>query len=174
MPELVAPTARMHAAWLESHREWGPGLHEDGFGLWASDEVDSADGFADWVRRLNDQADSTRPLDPGRVRCTYRWIVEGERVLGAITLRHELNDVARRVIGHVGYGIRPSARGRGLATWALGRMLVRARVLGLNRVLITCEVDNIASARTIEHHGAVLEDVRDTELGPVRRYWVTL
>jgi predicted acetyltransferase len=39
-------------------------------------------------------------------------------------------------------------------------------------VLISCEVDNIASANTIEHKGGVLEDVRDTELGAVRRYWI--
>ncbi len=174
MPELIAPTVRLHAAWLSAHREWGPGLHEDGFGLWASDEVDSPDGFAAWVRRLNDQADPAKPLDAGRVRCTYRWIVEGDQVLGAITLRHELNDIALRVIGHVGYGIRPSARGRGLATWALGRMLGEARTLGLDRVLVTCEADNVASARTIERNGGALEGVRDTELGPVRRYWVTL
>ncbi|WP_257028221.1 GNAT family N-acetyltransferase [Micromonospora purpureochromogenes] len=66
-----------------------------------------------------------------------------------IALRHELNDFLLRVGGHVGYGIRPSARRRGLATWALGRMLGEARALGLDRVLITCEVDNIASAKTM-------------------------
>jgi predicted acetyltransferase len=41
-------------------------------------------------------------------------------------------------------------------------------------VLITCEVDNIASAKTIEHQGGVLEDVRDTELSAVRRYWIKI
>jgi len=25
MPDLVAPTARLHIAWLEAHEEWGPG-----------------------------------------------------------------------------------------------------------------------------------------------------
>ncbi|WP_231925194.1 GNAT family N-acetyltransferase [Micromonospora purpureochromogenes] len=105
---------------------------------------------------------------------TYRWIVDSERVLGGIALRHELNDFLLRVGGHVGYGIRPSARRRGLATWAPGRMLGDARALGLDRVLITCEVDNIGSAKTIEHHGGVLEDVRDTEPGTARRYWIKL
>jgi hypothetical protein len=41
MPELIAPTACLHAAWLGAHAEWGPGAHEDGFGLLPSDEVDS-------------------------------------------------------------------------------------------------------------------------------------
>ncbi|WP_309244504.1 GNAT family N-acetyltransferase [Micromonospora parastrephiae] len=131
-------------------------------------------GFAAWVTRLNDRSDPAKPLDAGQVRCTYRWIVEDDRVLGGIALRHELNDFLLRVAGHIGYGIRPSARRRGLATWALGRMLGEARALGLDRVLLACEVDNIASARTIEQHGGVLEDIRDTELGPARRYWITL
>jgi predicted acetyltransferase len=94
-------------------------------------------------------------------------------VLGGIALRHELNDCVLRV-GHIGYGIRPSSRRRGLATWALGRILDEARVLGLDRVLITCAVDNTASVKTIERHGGVLEDVRDTELGTVRRYWIKI
>jgi predicted acetyltransferase len=61
---------------------------------------------------------------------------------------------------------------RGLAIWALGRMLGEARVLGLDRVLIVCEAGNVASAKTIERRGGVLEDVRVTEHGPVRRYWI--
>ncbi|MET8230574.1 GNAT family N-acetyltransferase [Micromonospora sp. NPDC005298] len=174
MPELTVPTVRLHDAWLEAHDEWGPGVHEDGFGLRPSDEVRSPDGFAAWVRRLVDQADPAKPLGAGQVRCTHRWIVKDDRVLGGIALRHELNDFLLNVAGHIGYGIRPSARRRGLATWALGRMLVEARALGLDRVLIACAVDNVASARTVERLGGVLEGIRDTELGPARRYWITL
>jgi predicted acetyltransferase len=171
MPDLIAPTVRLHAAWIEAHDEWGPGLHEDGFGLHSSDEVHSPAGFAAWVARLTAQADPAKPVDAGRVHCTYRWIVEDDRVLGAIALRHKLND-RLMLLGHIGYGIRPSARRRGLATWALGRMLGEARELGLDRVMIVCAADNIASAKTIEHHGGVLEDVLDTEWGRARRYWV--
>ncbi|HEY0540647.1 MAG TPA: hypothetical protein VGD53_19915 [Actinoallomurus sp.] len=40
MRELIAPTTRLHTAWLEAHEEWGPGRHEDGFGLRPSEEVD--------------------------------------------------------------------------------------------------------------------------------------
>ena len=51
-------------------------------------------------------------------------------------------------------------------------MLDEAHTLGLDRVLLVCYVDNLASAKTIEHHGGVLEDIRHTELGTVRRYWI--
>ncbi len=174
MPDLIAPTVSRHAAWLEAHHEWGPGRHEDGFGLRPTDQVESPSGFAAWVARLQAQAQAgPRTAGTGRpVACTYRWIVAGERVLGAIALRHELDNFLFRVGGHIGYGIRPSERRRGLATWALGEMLLEARRLGLDRVLVTCEPANVASIRTIEHHGGVLDDIRDTELGPVRRHWI--
>ncbi|MGY4394453.1 GNAT family N-acetyltransferase [Streptomyces sp. TE12347] len=168
MPELVAPTTHLRSAWLEAHDEWGPGLHEDGFGLEPADEVDSPTGFATWVARL---ADGPKAAGTGR-GCTYRWIVEGDRVLGGIALRHGLDDQVPQ-FGHIGYGIRPSSRRRGLATWALGRVLTEAWALGLDRVLMVCAVDNLASVRTIERHGGLLEGTRDTEHGPVRRYWIT-
>jgi len=172
MPELIAPAAGLHAAWLQAHHEWGPGAHEDGFGLHSSDEVDSAAGFAAWVARLTAQADRAKPVEAGRVHCTYRWIVEDGQVLGAIALRHELNE-RLILLGHIGYGIRPSARRRGLASWALGQMLGEARALGLDRVLVACEAGNVASAKTIERCGGVLEDTRDTEHGSIRRYWIS-
>ncbi|MFD1521217.1 GNAT family N-acetyltransferase [Pseudonocardia yunnanensis] len=162
MAELVEPTTHLYSAWRAARDDWGAGTHEDGFGLLAADAVETPDGFETWVRRLQGEQDST-----------YRWIVEGEDLLGAIALRHRLEDGALDV-GQVGYGIRPSARRRGLATWALGQILATARAIGLHRVLIVCADDNAASARVIERHGGVLEGVHNTALGPARRYWVAL
>ncbi|MET7329782.1 GNAT family N-acetyltransferase [Nonomuraea sp. NPDC005650] len=162
MPDLIAPAARLHTAWLDAHAEWGPGVHEDGFGLLATDEVESPAGFAAWVARL-----------AGEPACTYRWIVEDDQVLGGIALRHGSGEFVRWA-GHIGYGVRPSARRRGLAAWALGRMLDEARALGMDRVLLVCAADNVASVKTIERHGGVLEGVRDTALGPARRYWINV
>jgi len=171
MPELIAPTTRLHAAFVECRDDWGPGAHEDGFGLGADDDVHSADGFAAWVdARLR----RTHPIGtpcPDEQHASPRWIVEDGRVLGGIALRHLYDDD----LGQIGYGVRPSARRRGLASWALGEMLRETRAtLGLDRVLIPCLADNLASARTIERNGGVLEGIRDTEHGRVRRYWITL
>jgi predicted acetyltransferase len=91
--------------------------------------------------------------------------------VGGIVLRHIADDE----VGQIGYGVRPSARRRGLASWALGEMLTEARAaLDVDRVLVPCLADNTASARTIERNGGVLETVRDTDHGPVRRYWIAL
>jgi predicted acetyltransferase len=173
MPELIAPATRLHTAWLEAHAEWGPGQHEDGFGLGPSDEVDSPAGFAAWLTRLTNQSEPAKTIDVGTHCCTYRWIVESDRVLGGIALRHGSDDYVLWA-GHIGYGIRPSARRRGLATWALGQMLDEARVLGLDWVLAVCAVDNVASVKTIERCGGVFEGIRDTKFGPAQRYWIDL
>lgn len=173
MPQLIAPTVRLHREWLEAHEEWGPGAHEDGFGLRPSDDVSSSAGFTAWVKRLHDASDPARARAAGRVPCMVRWIVEDGSVRGGIALRHGLNEQVLR-LGHIGYGIRPSARGKGLATWAVGRMLDEARTLDLGRVLLVCEEDNVASARTIERLGGVLEDVQESGHGPVRRYWIAV
>jgi predicted acetyltransferase len=151
--------------------EWGPGLHEDGFGLGADDDVDTPAGFAAWVRertRLSHPAGTPCPDEP---HGSPRWIVEDGRVLGGIVLRHRFDDR----VGHIGYGVRPSARRRGLAGWALGEMLREARTaLGLDRVLIPCLAGNVASARTIERNGGVLDSIVPGDDGPVRRYWIDL
>jgi predicted acetyltransferase len=158
--ELIPPSLSLHAAFLESHHEWGPGEHEDGFGLEASDDVESPEGFAAWVTALS----------AGEGRCTYRWIIDNDRIVGAIALRHETNDFTMR-LGHIGYGIRPSARRHGLASWALGETLEIARRVDLMRVLLVCEADNIPSASMIERHGGIAEG---TEPRAERRYWIAL
>lgn len=73
----------------------------------------------------------------------------------------------------MGYGVRPSARGRGLATWALGEALSAAWLDGLPRILVCCREDNSASGPVVEHHGGVLESTVDTVVGRIQRYWVT-
>ena len=171
MPELLLPTTQFHAAFLECRDDWGLGLHEDGFGIRDDDDLDSPAGFAAWVH------DGIRLAHPAGTACpkerhgSPRWIVEDGQVLGGIVLRHIFDDN----VGHIGYGVRPTARRRGLASWALGQMLEEARTaLGVDRVLIPCLADNFASARTIERNGGLLEGIRDTEHGPVRRYWIAL
>ncbi|GAB3879279.1 GNAT family N-acetyltransferase [Kibdelosporangium lantanae] len=161
MPQLIQPTTALHAPWLDAHLEWGPGLHEDGFGLALTDEVTSPDGFAAWVARITGDSD------------TYRWIVEDDRVLGGIALRHEFTEYVRWA-GHIGFGVRPSARRRGVASWALGAILDEAKTLGMERVLVVCATNNVASASTIERLGGEFETIGETRFGPVRRYWITI
>jgi predicted acetyltransferase len=174
MPELIVPTVRLRDSWLEARDEWGPGVHQDGSGMEPTDDYDTKAGFSAWVSRLVRAEDPAEYRRAGIVPCTFRWIVEDDKMLGAVALRHKLNESLLQTGGNLGYGIRPSARRQGLATWAVGEILNTARALGLSRVLTTCNVDNEGSARVIEHHGGVLEDVTDTERGRIKRYWIEL
>ncbi|MBF4609485.1 GNAT family N-acetyltransferase [Curtobacterium sp. VKM Ac-1393] len=157
MIELVRPSAELFGAWTEAHREWGPGLHEDGFGIGAGDEVDTFEGFRTWIARTQQ--------DSGELW----WIVEDGEVLGGIALRSAADERVHR-FGHIGYAIRPSARGRGVATWALGEVLRHAQSSGINPVLAFCVENNARSVATLEHHGAVLEAVEQHRDVQVRRY----
>lgn len=121
------------------------------------------------------EAETDAARAAGFVPATLYFLVdESGRVLGAIHLRHELNEKLMRTGGHIGYGVRPTERGKGYATWMLGTMLKMERVQALGRVLVTCDDDNTASARTIEHWGGVLENKVDQEGTLVRRYWIDL
>jgi predicted acetyltransferase len=166
MPELIQPTTRLHAEFLKCRDDWGPGVHEDGFGVGADDDVDSPAGFATWVHLLTRLDHGAGEPCPPEQHSSARWIVEDGQVLGGIALRHHFDDR----LGQIGYGVRPSARRRGL-----DEMLQQARVtLGLDRVLVLCLADNVASAHTIERNGGVLEGVRTASYGQVRRYWISL
>jgi predicted acetyltransferase len=173
--KLVDPTVEFHAAWLASRDEWGRGVHQPGSGLRPGDHIDSSAGFAEWVARLRREGDESVPPATGLVHAAYWWIVDQkDTVLGAISLRYALTDFLLQAAGHIGYSVRPSARGCGVASWALDEVLGAARRRHLDSVLITCDEDNAASARVIEKHGGVLEDVRETPVGLKRRYWIAL
>lgn len=97
------------------------------------------------------------------------------RILGAIQIRHTIDHPNLiEVGGHIGYGIRPSERGKWYATEMLRLVLQEAQKLGLEKVLITCDDDNIPSIKVIENNGGVFERFTEKNGNKMRRYWVTL
>ncbi len=131
-------------------------------------ELRDPEVFADWVVML-DRFERGVGLPDNLVASSSRWIVEGGRLVGFLSIRHVLNDFLRELGGHIGYAVRPTARGHGIATAATRLALEECRQRGIDPVLITCDVDNVASATVIERNGGILEDVR----GVKRRYWVS-
>ncbi len=81
---------------------------------------------------------------------TYFCIHQSE-VIGAIRFRHHTNHYIENVIGHVGYETKPTARGKGVAKFMLSWL--QENVL-TDSIIITCEIDNIASKKVIESCGA--------------------
>ncbi|MFD0523442.1 GNAT family N-acetyltransferase [Paractinoplanes durhamensis] len=174
--ELTRPDVRLRDAWLAAYAEWPAGSHLDASGLRDTDDVRSQEGFAAWVAKLLSCADPQAPLPPGQVaHSTYWWITENADVLGSVELRHDIDHpLLLDAGGHIGYSVRPGHRGRGIASWALAATLDQARAAGMDRVLLTCSPENSASARIIEKAGGELEDIRETPIGPKRRYWISL
>jgi predicted acetyltransferase len=183
---LATPDARMQRSYLAAHDEFvaaGEG-HRDGDGVWVEEpddgfpgvaftreELETAEGFERFAARRRDQAREDAPRPTGHVPCTFFWVVDDadpDTYLGSLSVRHRLTPFLLEVGGHIGYSVRPSARRRGIATRALRLALPRAAGLGIDPVLVTCDDDNVGSARVIEANGGVLEDVRDGK----RRYWV--
>jgi predicted acetyltransferase len=100
--------------------------------------------------------------------------VDGE-IVGRVSLRFELNEYLTERGGHVGYGVAPAHRRKGYATEILRQALVVIRAEGVDPVLVTCDEHNVASFRTIERNGGVLESIAPPnygELESVRRYWI--
>lgn len=132
--------------------------------------------FAQYLESLEQRARGENLL-PGHVPATFLFAFDGPRIIGRLTIRHTLNEFLLRVGGHIGYVVVPEFRRRGYATAILRQALVVANQrLGLTRVLVTCDDDNVGSIRTIEKNGGVLEDVvTDPDLDvPKRRYWIDL
>jgi predicted acetyltransferase len=129
--------------------------------------------FSSFVEELRAQA-AGRDLPEGWVAGTTWWLVDGDRFIGKVEVRHTLTDSLRLRGGHIGYSIRPTMRQRGYGTLALALVLPRCLDLGLDRVLVTCDASNEASRRIIESNGGEMEDLvqlRDREV-PTLRYWI--
>ncbi len=137
------------------------------------------DDFTAFLRRLAEQEDRTK-LSPDRVPSTEFWLIEGDEThgiyIGTLSLRHELNDYLTRIGGHIGYQIRPSKRRQGYGTTLLCLGLEKARDIGLTRVLVTCDENNIGSKKVIEGNGGRFENALPVAGGPVKklRYWIEL
>lgn len=115
-------------------------------------------------------------LPPNLVPEDEFWLVSDSCVIGRSKLRHWLIPASEHEGGHIGYDIRPSKRRKGYGTLILKLTLEKAKDLGLTRVLLTCDADNIASSRIIEKHGGALSGRATSKKNgkPILQYWIEL
>ncbi len=105
------------------------------------------------------------------------WLVrDGTRIVGHSKLRMRLTSALEDYGGHIGYAVRPSEWRKGYGTRMLALTLEKARAFGLERVMLTCDKENIGSARVMEKNGGVLasEGVSPRDGKPTLRYWIEL
>jgi len=170
---LVEPSLAYREAYMDFYEDW---------------MTEGADAVVPWVAAQDPQdfeaylaflssADSEEKLkdDAFVPHSTYWLINEDEGVVGAVNIRHRLNGKLLESGGHIGYGIRPSRRGRGYASVQLAEALKITKAMGLSRVLIVCDDDNTASERTIRGAGGVLDSLFTTDNGEVlKRFWIEI
>lgn len=133
--------------------------------------------FPAYLKRLQQNARG-EDLPHGWVPQDEYWLVDtiSGAVLGAIRLRHGLPPRLEKIDGQIGYNVRPGARNRGYATQMLSMLLEKMKAEGWQRVLVTCNADNLASARVIEKNGGQRENhVTEPNTGRlISRYWIEL
>jgi predicted acetyltransferase len=86
---------------------------------------------------------------------TLLWWIDGSEYLGRLSIWHALAGPAARS-GHIGYDIRPRARGRSHAAAMLTASLPIIAALGIDPAVATVHVDNPASRHVLEAAGARL------------------
>ncbi len=112
--------------------------------------------YTDWIKVVKECENPQNEL-LGVSASTYFAINEKDEIVGCIELRHKLNEKLATIGGHIGYSVCPKERRKGYATQMLKSTLQEAKRLGIDRVLLTCDVDNIASRKTIIKNGGILE-----------------
>lgn len=111
----------------------------------------------------------------GKVPDSVYFLLDVERniLLGAVNIRHYLNDYLLQFGGHIGVGVRPSERRKGYATEMISLALIKCKKLGINKVLLICDKTNVGSAKSIIKNGGILENEFIDENGKIRqRYWI--
>lgn len=116
--------------------------------------------------RLKDKATCPESFVPA----TYYLMYADGKIVGAINLRRGDNDFILNYAGHIGYGVAPWERNKGYATQALKLCLNEARKIGMKRVLLTTDLNNIASQRVIAKCGGVFE----CDHGDKKLFWINL
>ena len=91
-----------------------------------------------------------------------------------IDIRHSLNDFLLQAGGHIGCGVRKSERKKGYAKQMIKLALEKCKELKIEKVLITCNDDNIASEKSIIACGGELEDIRTVDGKNYKRFWIEI
>lgn len=106
---------------------------------------------------------------------TFFCLDEGRDIfVGAVNIRHYLNDSLLLNGGHIGDGVRPSERRKGIATKMISLALKECKKIGIDKVLMVCDKENIGSAKSIQNNGAILENEVIVDGIVEQRFWITV
>lgn len=168
---LIKPAVELENEYRSFYQEW----KESGENMvpWVIQKDPS--NFTAMVQFLLDNENSKNPHE-GRAPSSTYWLVnDAKKVIGAVNIRHQLTESLLNRGGHIGYGIRHSERRKGYATKLLSLALEKAKELGIQRALVTCDKNNIGSLKTIIKNGGVPDtDFIEENGNIVKRFWIEL
>ncbi|MBR7082735.1 MAG: GNAT family N-acetyltransferase [Clostridia bacterium] len=152
---------------------------------WQLDQEKNHTNTSPWAIFKNDWHDfdfylenlEVKEAKDGKVPDSVFFLLDDarQRLIGAVNIRHYLNDALLRDGGHIGDGVRPSERRKGYATEMIRLALDECKKLGIGKVLIVCDKDNVGSAKSIIKNGGVLEnEIVDSDGNIEQRYWITI
>ncbi|MCT4593054.1 MAG: GNAT family N-acetyltransferase [Anaeromicrobium sp.] len=169
--KLVLPTPEYKEKLMDYKREF----IESGDSMDGTAGLRNAEIFEEWYSAFCDNLKEETVRDGLVPATTYMAIsTEDGRLIGMVDIRHRLNNYLLNLGGHIGYSVRKSERQQGYATEMLSLALIECVKLNIKKVLITCDRDNIASAKTIINNGAELENEIPEGNRITQRYWITL
>jgi predicted acetyltransferase len=174
---LHTPTFELASAFLAMNKEYREFEQQETFKaiLDLYKDYDNAN-VENYIQKLIDQSEGLN-LKAGHVPATTFWLVsEDNDILAVSRLRHSLTPSLEDMGGHIGYSVRPSRRNKGYGTRLLTSTLERAKTLGLQRVLLTCDKDNTCSTKVILSNGGKLasEGISQTTGEEILRFWIEL
>ncbi len=131
--------------------------------------------YEKYVKKLQNQQEGNE-LPEGWAPSHTLFLIDNDDIKGVIRIRMNLaSEYLKKFIGHIGYDIKPSERGKGYGLEILRQGLVKAKELGLLEVLILCSEENIASRKIIEENGGIYEStINDPDGESLKRYWIRL
>ncbi len=167
--KLVKPTMEMKLAYMDFAEEWKSN-HEH---ITPYSARLLKNTYEDWVLDMESR-ENPETCPSNFVSAHTYFLLDGEQegIIGAINIRHCLNEYLFNFGGHIGYGVRPSQRRKGYGSKILALGLVKARALGISEILVTCNKENIGSAKIIQNNGGILENEMMEENTIVQRYWI--
>ena len=164
-PVLIELTTDMKDELLKMAQEY-KSVGEDRY----QDAIDDFEAYLESLKMF--AADENLPAHC--VPSNAFFLVSNGKIIGSGNLRHRLNDGLKVYGGHIGYNVRPSERQKGYGSLILQLTLEKVRNLGLEKVFLTCDTDNIASAKIIEKNGGKLENqmIYENTGKLISQYWI--
>lgn len=172
---LIKPNKELYIQYKDMMDEW----IKDGSRIapWPLHiEYSTKEQFYEMIKQLDDVENGINHGDYASSTTYWLYDRENNRIIGASNLRHYLDEMSKKYWGHIGYGIRPSERGKGYGTRILKLTLEEAKKINLSKVWLGAYESNVGSWKLMEKCGATFYKIvyeEDTNL-PIKKYWIDI